>query len=60
MINTARLTAEMDGEFVVFLIGVRINRWWKIHQWLPVAQAMPRMLKELAAWPDAGFLSAEM
>lgn len=60
MINTARLTAQMDGEFVVFLIGMRINRWWKIHQWLPVAQAMPRMLKELAARPDTGFLSAEM
>ncbi len=60
MINSARLTAEMDGEFVVFLIGMRINRLWKIHKWLPVAQAMPRMLKELAAHPDTGFLSAEM
>ncbi len=60
MINTTRLTAEMDGEFVVFLIGMRINRLWKIHKWLPVAQAMPRMLKELAALPDSGLLASEM
>ena len=51
-----RMTAEMDGDFVVFLIGMRINKPWKIHKWLPVAMAMPRMLKELAAHPEAGFL----
>ena len=30
-----RMTAEMDGEFVVFLIGLRISKPWKIHKWLP-------------------------
>ena len=34
-----RMSAEMDGEFVVFLIGMRINRIWKIHKWLPVLLA---------------------
>ena len=42
-----RMTAEVEGEFVVFLIGMRINAFWKIHKWLPVALAMPRMLREL-------------
>ena len=51
-----RMTAEMDGEFVVFLIGMRINKLWKVHKWLPVVLAMPRMLKELQAHPEAGFL----
>jgi hypothetical protein len=51
-----KMTAELDGEFVVFLIGMRINKPWKIHKWLPVFLAMPRMLKELAAHPEAGFL----
>jgi hypothetical protein len=55
-IITERMTAEVDGEFVVFLIGMRINRFWKIHKWLPVARAMPRMLRELAANPDSGFM----
>jgi hypothetical protein len=36
------MTARLDGEFVVFLIGMRINRYWKLHKWLPVATAMPQ------------------
>jgi hypothetical protein len=55
-IITERRTAQVDGEFVVFLIGMRINRLWKIHKWLPVAMAMPRMLRELQADPDSGLL----
>ncbi len=51
-----RMTAEMDGDFVVLLIGMRINKWWKVHKWLPVFLAMPRMIKELEANPESGFL----
>ena len=52
-----RVTAHVDGDFVVFLIGMRINKPWKVHQWWPVITAMPRMLKELEnAPPDTGFL----
>lgn len=54
-----RMTAEVEGEFVVFLIGMRINVFWKIHKWLPVALAMPRMIRELSADKDSGFLGAE-
>ena len=31
-----RVTAEIEGDFVVFLIGLRINKPWKVHKWLPV------------------------
>jgi hypothetical protein len=51
-----RMTAVMDGEFVVFLIGMRINKPWKVHKWLPVSRAMRRMLRELYAHPESGFL----
>jgi hypothetical protein len=51
-----RVTAKIDGDFVVFLIGVRINRPWKVHKWLPVVRAMPRMIRELEARPESGFL----
>ena len=44
---------------VVFLIGMRVNRWRKVRSWLPVAQAMPRMLKELGE-REAGLLGAEL
>lgn len=54
-----RMTARLDEGFVVFLIGMRVNAWWKPWKWLPVAVAMPRMVRELAAAPDLGFLGAE-
>jgi hypothetical protein len=58
-IRRERLTATMEGDFVVFLIGMRINNLFKVHKWLPVAMAMPRMLKELEQRPELGFLHAE-
>jgi hypothetical protein len=54
------MTAVMERPFVLFLIGMRINRPWRIDQWYPVASAMPRMLKELQANPGRGFLGGEM
>jgi len=60
MIRPERLTAHMDGEFVVFLIGMRINQPLMVHKWLPVMLAMPKMIKELYTQPGYGFLHAEM
>ncbi len=54
-----RMTARPEGEVVVFLIGMRINRVWKVHKWFSVAMAMGRMLRELGEHPELGFLSAE-
>ena len=56
MNGNGRMTALMDEDFVVFLIGMRINRWWRPDVWLPVAMAMPRMIEELEADPESGFL----
>ena len=60
MILKERLTAQLEGDFVVFLIGMRINNPLKVHKWLPVASAMPRMLNELYRQPELGFIHAEM
>ena len=46
----------MLDDFVVFLVGMRVNRPSKIHKWLPVFSAMPRMLRWLDQHPDAGLL----
>ncbi len=55
-----RMTAQMgDKPFVVFLIGMRINRFWRIDRWLPVGRAMGQMLKELKANPADGLLGVE-
>ena len=59
MIRNERLTATLDGPFVVFLIGVRINSFWKVNKWAPVVMAMPRMITELSQQPESGFLHAE-
>lgn len=54
----ARMSAQLDGDFVVFLIGMRVNKWWKFWKWMPVAKAMPKMLTELAGRPELGLLHA--
>jgi len=54
-----RYTAQMEGSFVVFLIGMRANRVFAVRKWLQVARAMPRMLEELSRNPELGFLSGE-
>ena len=55
-----RMTGELHGDFVLFLIGLRFNRLWKIHKWLPVVRSMPRMIRELAVDRESGFLGCEM
>lgn len=57
-IRQGRWTAELEGEFVVFLIGMRINRLWKVWRWLPVLLAMAKMLAELFGKPELGLLEA--
>jgi hypothetical protein len=55
-IHRGRYTADMPDDFVVFLIGMRINRPFKPQMWLPVFAAMPRMLRWLDRHPEAGLL----
>lgn len=55
-IENGRMTHAYDGELVVFLIGMRVNRWWRPDLWLPVFGAMPPMLAELSKDPDSGML----
>lgn len=55
-VQPGRYTFDHDGEVVVFLIGMRVNKLRKVRQWLPVARAMPAMLRELAAHPGKGLL----
>lgn len=57
-IHNGRFAAEIEGDFVVFLIGMRINQLWAVHKWMPVSRAMPRMLSELFRQPKLGLLEA--
>lgn len=53
----SRTTADAYGDVVVLLIGMRVNHFWAVHQWLPVMLAMLRMLAELKKDPGRGLLS---
>lgn len=55
-IEQGRLAARIEGDFVVFLIGARINRFRDVRAWLPVVRAMPKMLAELDRRPELGLL----
>jgi hypothetical protein len=57
VVHRGRFSAEIEGDFVVFLIGMRVNRPWKPHKWLPVLVAMSRMLRRLGRDPDARLLA---
>lgn len=51
-----RVTAAAEGEVVVFLIGMRINRWRAVRHWIPAFAAMSRMLRELSRDKGSGLL----
>jgi hypothetical protein len=58
-IETQRVTATHRDKVVIFMIGMRVNKWWAIHKWLPVFMAMPAMIKELYQHKEHGCLSME-
>jgi len=55
-----RYTAQIDGPFVVFIIGMRVNKFWAVRKWWPVAMAMGPMVRELQAHPEKGMLHADI
>lgn len=54
-----RFTAHTDEPFVVFLIGMRVNRFRALRTWSRVAKAMPPMMESLFTQPESGLLGAE-
>ena len=53
-------TADLDGDFVVFLIGMRVNKPWAVRGWWPTFAAMRPMIKELEAHPSSGCSTREL
>jgi hypothetical protein len=56
---TGRFTADVDDDFVVFVIGMRFNKPWNVRGWWHTAMSMRPMLKELEAHPELGLLYAQ-
>ena len=57
-VHKGRFTADMEDDFVVFMIGMRLNKPWRVRQWWPVLKAMPPMLRELSENPSKGLLGS--
>lgn len=58
-IFAGRYAAHSDDPFVVFLIGMRVNRIFALSKWPRVAAAMPPMIAELKRDPSIGLLHAQ-
>lgn len=52
-------TAEAGNSFVVFVVGMRVNRLLAVGKWAPTAWAMGPMLRELYSEPERDFLGAQ-
>lgn len=55
-VQAGRFTTTPPPGSVIFIIGMRFNKLWKLHKWFPVFTAMPRMLRELEQQPELGLL----
>ena len=53
-----RFTADIEGPFVVFLIGMRVNKFFAFRKWFATAMAMGPMIRTLYEHPEKGFLGA--
>lgn len=57
--NDARMLADIEGEFLVFVVELRIHQWWRFGKWYPTVIDMGRMLTELMQKPEFGLLHFE-
>ena len=55
-----RFCARIEGPFVVFLIGMRINRLSAIHRWPKPAWNTYKMVGHMAKEPPDGYLGGEL
>jgi len=61
-VNSGRWTAQIEGDFVVFIIGARVNSKWQLFRSLADLggrRSMNYMVKHLSAHPEKGLLGYE-
>ena len=51
-----KVIAIKDEDFCLFMIGMRINKIWKFHKWIPIFIQMAKMLRELERNKSIGCL----
>ena len=58
-LNESRMIADLEGEFLVFVIELQIHKLWRFRQWYPAVKGMNRMLFELIEKKEFGLLHFE-
>ena len=56
--RAGRFTANYPDGFVVVLIGLRVNRVWRVNEWWPVFRSAFAMTKEAISLPDTPLLNS--
>jgi hypothetical protein len=61
-VRTGRWTADIEGDFVVFLIGARLTKGRRLKAFMDLGgrRGMMHMLKDLTEHPEKGLLGYEM
>ena len=55
----SRMMADLEGEFLVFVIELQIHKLRSFRKWYPAVRGMNAMLAELMEKPEYGLLSFE-
>jgi hypothetical protein len=55
-VRPGKVIADNGEPIVVFVVGLRINRWRAVRYWVPLVLTMPGMLHALTRVPDGGLL----
>lgn len=58
-VSVGRCTARRDESFVVFMMGVRVNRWASVGKWASVLLSLRSMVREIEVAPGAGYLGGQ-
>lgn len=57
-VKAGRYTANYPDDFVVFFIGMRVNHWWRVTEWVPVLWQAFGMVRELQDMPESPLLQS--
>ena len=58
-IERGRSTARTDDDLILFLIGMCVNRAWRLDKWWWVYRSMKRMVRYLKTHPEAGLIHSQ-
>ena len=56
----SRKMAELEDEFLLFVVELQVHKFWQFRKWYPAVKAMNQMLAELMEEKEYGLLTNQM